>query len=169
MVCKRDCTGSVTERIANAVALGRAPDEADLAILKAQAFELSFDRGEFWTHVLPKDSSILFQPQDREDWSSLDEVLPEERLEQLSAGAEPSPDETELLRAVSAANLLARPDDDITPGLWTIGLDEGPNPAIAVVACQGHSFSGVNRWLLGVYGSRTEARSLLENEYIFPV
>jgi hypothetical protein len=95
---REDCTASVTERIANAVALGRTPDEADLAILKAQAFELSFDRGEFWTHVLPKNSSILLQPQDREDWSSLDEALPEERMEQLRGGAEPTSDETELLR-----------------------------------------------------------------------
>jgi hypothetical protein len=167
MAGERDSIGSVAERIANAVALGRTADEADLAKLNAHAYELSFDRGEFWIHVLPKNSSILLQPQDREDWSSLDEVLPEERLEQLRAGAEPTSDETELLRAVLVTNLLDRPDD-ITPGLWTISLSEGSEPAIAVVACQGHSFSGVNRCLLGVCGSHKEARSILENEYIFP-
>ncbi|MBM1169930.1 hypothetical protein [Microvirga arabica] len=154
--------------IADSIFAGEPPSDEDIALLRANAAELSFDNGEFWTHVLPRDSNILEKPQNRLNWDFLEDVISEDRLEQLAAGQEPTAEEIGLLRDVLIEALFQRPDDDITPGLWTLDLQGSVGSAVAIVACEGHSFSGVRRSLLGTYRDLDEARSCLSEAYIFP-
>jgi hypothetical protein len=163
-----DLVTAAIGRIADAISAGELPRESDLALLSDKAFELSLDNGEFWIHALPKDSRVLERPQDRLDWSFLEDAIPEERLRQLNDGSEPTAEEIDLLREVLIKHLFEEPDDDITPGLWTLDLQGTTESAVAVIACEGYSFSGVHRWLLGVYRDLNEAHSMLSETYIFP-
>jgi len=154
-------------RIADAVAAGRSAAESDLNLLKENAFELSVDNSEFWTHVLPKDSMALDLPRFNQDWSDLDDAISEVRIEELNDGAEPTREELDLLWSVVVQRLFEQPDDDVTPGLWILNLQGNAGSAIAVVACEGCSY-WTRRWLLGVYPHLSAACTALEETYIFP-
>jgi len=152
-------------RIADTVSANEQPDTNDWALLENNAYELSFERGEFWTHALARDADLLECLQDRADWYCLEDQLPEERIEALNDGAEPTTPEVDLLRGKLIENLFKAPDDDFMPGLWTMKLEGRNGTAVAAVACYGYSFTEVSRKLVGVYPSLDEARVALGKTY----
>jgi hypothetical protein len=152
-------------RIADKVSTNEPPDSSDWALLESNAYELSFEHGEFWTHGLARNADILECPQDQADWYDLEDQLPEERIEALNDGAEPTASEVDLLRGMLIEKLFEAPDDDFMPGLWTMNLEGRNGTAVAVVACYGYSFTGVSRRLVGVYQSPDEARIALGKDY----
>src|SRR5215208_6285567 len=52
-------------RIADKVSTNEPPDSSDWALLESNAYELSFEHGEFWTHGLARNADILECPQDQ--------------------------------------------------------------------------------------------------------
>ena len=154
-------------RIADAAASGNPVSDSDLALLAENAYELSVQEAEFWTHALPRDSDALEHRADRLDWSDLENEINADRLVELAAGARPTNGESELLCGALIERLFEEPDDDITPGLWTLALrgTDGAT-AVAVVDCWGYSWF-VERSLLGVYRNLEDAQSQLSVTHIF--
>jgi hypothetical protein len=152
-------------RIADKISANEPPVASDWALLKDSAYELSFEFGEFWTHALARDADLLERPQDQLDWSYLEDQLPEERIEALNDGTEPTASDVDLLRGKLIEHLFDAPDDDSMPGLWTMNLEGRNGTAVAVIACYGYSFTGVSRRLVGVYRSLDEARVALGKDF----
>jgi hypothetical protein len=127
--------------------------------------ELIAERGEFFGHALPRDSSTANELSWEPDWLALEDPLGGQRAELLNSGAsDPSDDEVGLMLSWQVQQALKAQDDDVTPGIWFCGETKKENK-IVVIVCWGAGWE-TSRRLFGVFPNRDEAVAELRKEFI---
>ncbi|WP_315703393.1 MULTISPECIES: hypothetical protein [unclassified Bradyrhizobium] len=125
--------------------------------------ELISERGEFFGHALPRDSSTATVLPLEPDWLALEDHLGQQRAELLnSGGSDPTDDEVGLMLRWQVKNAFEAPDDDVTPGIWF--CDEQENK-IVVIVCWGSGWE-TSRHVFGIFLNRGEAVEALRKQFI---
>lgn len=111
--------------------------------------------------ILQKDIPTLSDAlREDEAWRLEDHIDPD-RLEALYNGAEPTEEENRLFHEVWLGYALDEPDADVSPGYVVASLADDQCPVraerYALVLCTGYSFTGIRRWVEGLFANVEDA------------